>query len=329
MNARGGKAMNFIGSVIKIHRERIGISRRQLSDNMCSEKYIYLIETGARTPSAEMTKLIGNRLGIDLFDYFEYLDCENPVEVHNAMSESIRYRQRGDFVTACNIIDQVSCLSDFKQKPWCYEVEINKANHLTFIERKYEDSIKIVLQLIDKMESRYKTDLYMSNVYVLLTTNYMLTGRLVEAKATIQLAEKLIYHKEPNLRYSVHIVSVKISSMIVKYELGKYEEVIAAAEDLLEYNSCYSSCERLFYGYFYLAFANYKLNRMEKVLPWFKKGIYALIIKDRPLDVYYLIEEPLFKALLECGQIGTEIVGDFTQKYHLEERIETLNRQRA
>lgn len=41
--------MNYIGNVIKEFRDRKQISRKMLSENVCTEKYVYLIEKGERT----------------------------------------------------------------------------------------------------------------------------------------------------------------------------------------------------------------------------------------------------------------------------------------
>lgn len=73
--------MNHIGNVIKEYRSLIGMSRNDIAKNICTEKYVYLIEKGQRTPSADMTRLLGDNLGIDLFEYYQYLDCINPIEV--------------------------------------------------------------------------------------------------------------------------------------------------------------------------------------------------------------------------------------------------------
>lgn len=52
--------VNWIGKVIKEHRDIVGMSRKTLSEDICTEKYIYLIEKGKRTPSANVIKLLGD-----------------------------------------------------------------------------------------------------------------------------------------------------------------------------------------------------------------------------------------------------------------------------
>ncbi len=98
--------MNCIGSVIKEYRKRKKISRKSLADGLCSEKYIYLIEKGERTPSAEMSALLGDKLGIDLFEYYEYVDCIDPIDVNQAIKLFTRYRNGNDMVALKRVTDE-------------------------------------------------------------------------------------------------------------------------------------------------------------------------------------------------------------------------------
>ncbi len=50
------------------------MSRKELAENICSEKYLYLIEKGDRTPSSEITRLLGDKVGVDIFKYYAVYD---------------------------------------------------------------------------------------------------------------------------------------------------------------------------------------------------------------------------------------------------------------
>lgn len=66
--------MNYIGSIIRDSRNRLRMSRKELAENICSEKYLYLIEKGDRTPSSEITRLLGDKVGVDIFKYYAVYD---------------------------------------------------------------------------------------------------------------------------------------------------------------------------------------------------------------------------------------------------------------
>lgn len=59
--------MNHIGNVIKTLRCNLGLAAIDTAKDICTEKYLYLIEKGERIPSVEITRFIGTRLGTDLF----------------------------------------------------------------------------------------------------------------------------------------------------------------------------------------------------------------------------------------------------------------------
>jgi DNA-binding XRE family transcriptional regulator len=63
--------MNRIGNVIKEFRCKFDMSRKELSANICSEKYVYLIEKGERSPSTDITVAFSDKRrplhGIDYY----------------------------------------------------------------------------------------------------------------------------------------------------------------------------------------------------------------------------------------------------------------------
>ena len=317
--------MNHIGSLIKEFRNRLSISQKTLAEDICSEKFIYLIEKGDRTPSAEMTKLIGNRLGVDLFDYFQYLDCKNPIEVREYMSKIILNRQKGNYKLVNEMLEKAILLPDFKQKPWCYEIDINRIFYMSFVEHRYEEAIEEVELLISRMDPKYHSDVYMANIYTLLSKTYLLNNDLENSKKALVLAQDAIQNKEHNSKYAFCIIGVRISAITLHYLSGEYKETIEEGMKLLEYHSENSACERIFYSYFFLAFAYYKLGNIEQALNWFKKGIFMVLIKDRPYDVYYISGLEVFQEMLNREDLDICSVNEFKLKYGNPEEYKEQN----
>lgn len=307
--------MNHIGNLIREYRNRLEISQKTLAEDICSEKFIYLIEKGSRTPSAEMTKLIGNRLGVDLFDYFQYLDCKDPIEVRECMSKIILNRQKGNYKVVKEIIEEAILLPDFKQKPWCYEIDMNRIFYMSFVEHRYEEAIEEVELLISGIDPKYHSDVYMANIYNLLSKTYLLNNDLVNAKETLILAQDAIRNKEHYAKYAFCIIGVRISAITIHYLSGEYEQAIEEGMALLEYHSENSACERVFYSFFFLAFSYYKLGNIEQALGWFKKGIFMVLIKDRPFDVFYISGQDAFQELLNREDLDICLVNEFKLKY--------------
>ena len=84
--------MNHIGKVIKQFRDLRELSRAELAKGICSEKYVYLIEKGKRTPSTQIMRHFCNKLKTDLFLYYEYLDCKDPINTYFFICE---FNKRG------------------------------------------------------------------------------------------------------------------------------------------------------------------------------------------------------------------------------------------
>lgn len=89
--------MGHIGTIIEKYRQALNMSRKELSENICSEKHIYLIEKGQRSPSTNMLKLLGDRLGVDFFEFLPYLDCNEPLVIRDKLRNFYTYRINLDF----------------------------------------------------------------------------------------------------------------------------------------------------------------------------------------------------------------------------------------
>lgn len=309
--------MNHIGNIIKIYRNILKMSRAKLSENICSEKYVYYIEKGVRTPSAYMVRLFGNKLGVDLFDHFQYLDCINPIEVRKIMKRIMLCRQRGDFNEVKEAMDIAIHLPDFRHKPWVYEIEINRLSYMIFVEHRYHAAMPALNDLIKNIDPKYLTDIYMTNIYILQSIACQLTGDLISAKRAISSAQDVIRNKENIERYAHIIISVKISSMTLHYLSGEFHKGIQEGNELLQYQKEINSYERVYYSYFYLAFAHYKTGACDEAIKWFKKGIYWVLINDRPMDVHYISSQDVFDVLLNNSHISPDMVREFKDKYNI------------
>ena len=69
----------MIGDIIKEQRTMNNMSRQTIAEGICSEKYIYLIERNERNPSAYILDQLSEKLGIDLFEYYQYQNFKNSI----------------------------------------------------------------------------------------------------------------------------------------------------------------------------------------------------------------------------------------------------------
>lgn len=310
--------MNHIGNIIKSYRGMLNMSRAELAENICSEKYVYYIEKGDRTPSAQLLTLFANKLGVDLFDHFPYLDCAHPIEVRKIMKSIIRCRQKGEFCEIDKAMEEASRLPDFKRKPWMYELALNRITYMMFVEQRFEEVLPAVQELIDSIDARHRTEIYMANIYMAQSTIFQIVGNLAGAKNAIAAAREIIKNKEDIQRYANVIITVMNGTMTLSYLSGCYEDTIRAATDMIRFQEKALEYERIHYGYFFLAFALWKTGARADAAAWFKKGLHWVLINHRPMDVGFLSIQDGFSDLLADPAASQDIVREFKNLYGIE-----------
>lgn len=307
--------MNYIGSVIQEYRKMLKMSRRDLSTNICSEKYIYLIERGERTPSAEMTRLIGDKLGIDLFKYYEYLDCENPIRVEAIMKLFDRYRAQNNMNALKEITDEAMELADFNKIPWVYEIKLNNNTYMILKESRYKEAVESINNLLENMESKYFKSICVANFNILLSTSYIMLMDYNHAKETSLAAYEIVSSKQKNEKYAQVVITVKINKITIHFLLGELDEVIKEANLLDQYQTEMASYERSHFTFFYLAFAYYKMGLEEKGISCFLKGLYVSLTKYRPTDIFLLSSYEVFIEILDDPRVPSVLVDQFKKEY--------------
>jgi len=102
----------------------------ELAHGICTDKYIYLIEKGERSPSTEILRLLGNRLGVDYVVYYEYLDCLDPIRVREFMIQMKVIRKNNNQAELMEVTLEAKKIPDFNTLPWKYEVVLNEPSYL-------------------------------------------------------------------------------------------------------------------------------------------------------------------------------------------------------
>lgn len=317
--------MGLIGNIIVEYRNKNKMSRKELSENICTEKYIYLIEKGERNPSASIIKLLGDRLGVDLFSYYEYLDCKNPLLVKEHIEKFEMYRAKLEPQLLDKVTNSAIELEDFRNEPWIFEIEINKISYDIFEKNKYRESIEKVNSFINKLGHKYSRGIYLANAYLLLSICHIFLGDPISAKKASYSAYDAMENKYQIKRYEKTITHIKVNIMILSYLLGEYDNVIREAKEILNHKYKTDSFDRNHYAYFYLAFANYRKGMGDEVIEYFKKGIYLCLADHRAEDIKYIAREDAYKELINDERISRELAAEFKKKYNLGDEISHID----
>ncbi len=310
--------MKQIGNVVEKCRNAAGLSRKELSENICCEKYLYMIEKDQRTPSATVVSLLGDKMGVDLFEYYEYLECERPIEVKGIMDRFEKYRRETELDRLACANEEAVLLDDFKREPWKYECELNRLSIKVLKDLEFTEAVGPIQELIEEMEQNKSNNKCLVNFYILLSTCFQMSREIEKAKEVICLAEKAISGKEKIKKYLHIAITLSINKMTLYYYLGENDKVIEEGMKLhkYEYDTCCQS--RSHHTFFYLAFAHYQKGHQEIGLEWFTKALCAMLVRKKAADMYFLSRYEMFGVMLRDRRIPKELVEKIKKTYTIE-----------
>ncbi len=307
--------MNHIGNIIHKLRLKQGMSRKKLCENICSDKYLYMVEKGLRSPSTEIVRLLSIRLGNNLFEYYEFLDCDEPIQVNKLVNKFTMYRAIADFNKLEEANDRAAKLPDFKKAPWKYEIEVNNVAHSVFVDHKYEVVIEKINQLIDKIEPRYREEGFTANLYIMLSTCYQFYHNIEKSKEAILKANEILNNKTMLPRYSQIIISVKLNIMTLAHISGENDLAIEHGIWINHYQLETNTYERANFTYYYLAYAYYNKEMKKEAVEWFEKCLYELLIHYSPVPAYYISTYGPFYELFSRDYISEELINKIKKQY--------------
>lgn len=307
--------MNHIGKIIKEFRRITDISRKDLARDICSEKYIYLIEKGERTLSVEMVRLIGDRVGEDLFDYYPYLDCSDPIAVREILKKFEICQRTSDYARMEEIVAEAGNRPDFQAKPWVYELQANRLLCLAFLQNEYDEVIKCINQILPDIEPRYINSIHVVNLYLLLATCYQITGDLASSKRVLELVQAIVCPKYKIEKYDHIIVTARLSLLTLHYYMKEFAQAIREGEALLQYQYDHNSYARIDYVYAFLAFSYYRTKAYDKAFAYLNQAVNMLMTHKRTLDFQHITTQDVFRAMTEDERINRELIHKLKEAY--------------
>lgn len=311
----------MIGDIIEEQRILLNMTRKELSEGICTEKYIYLIEKNERNPSAYILNNLSERLGIDLFEYYQYLDYENKDLVLEYKEKFERYIQLGDMEKLKEEGLKAVELEDFKREPLSYDIDIIKILHKILVEGKTTEGIKELNGILEIKELNID-NVTLINAYVALSTCYQIEGQFNKAKEAVEVAYEMIKNKAEFSRYRTVIITVLISFISLLYNLKEYDELIKHSNDLLAFQEKYSEYNRIYYVDFYMAIAYYKTNKLSKSKEHFMRGLHSALLFKSKLDMKYIAEIKEFKDVANKLEINQYLLEQFYEVLELPDGID-------
>lgn len=307
--------MNHIGNVIKEYRGILHMSRHELAENICSEKYLYMVETGKRTPSCHMVRSLGDKMKVDLCKYSEYFDCLNPVKVGSFIEKFYIYRRDNNYAALKEATEEALKIEDYHKAPWRYEIQLNCLITKVFGERDFIKPIPELNAVISEMERKKVSGPCLISLYVLLSTCYQMARDIDNARNVVTRTMEAIKGKQGNAKYVQVAAAAKLNEITMHHLAGEFEAVIEEAQALFEYENEMSYREYTHYGYFFLAFAYYESGRKENGMKWFHKALSAMLVTHKAEDMYYIAAYDVFKTMMSDRMMSKDLLHEFMNEY--------------
>jgi len=307
--------MGHIGTIIEKYRQDIGMSRKELAEDICSEKYIYLIEKGERTPSVNLLKLIGEKMGVYLFGFYTYIDCEDPVGVRENVKLFHMCRINLDFGVLKNATEQAENIPDFKNKPWCFEIVLNKIYNIAFEEKRYAEALFQLETLIKEVKLYEVSDVFLVNAYTLTTTCALVTMDVDIARDAAIRAHEIIQGYHDIELCDQLLTKVTVNLMGAHYSNNEMDEVIERGKELIRIKQSRDSYGKIHFVYLLMALAYYVKNQWDEAVICLKKAAYFLMADNKPEDVSFIALDGKFRTMLDDLSPYSEIIDYFRKEY--------------
>lgn len=307
--------MNHIGNVIKEYRGMLHISRHELAENVCSEKYLYMVETGKRTPSCHMVRLLGDKMRVDLCKYSEYFNCMKPVQVRSLIEKFYIYRRDNNYAALKEATEEALKIEDYQKDPWKYEIQLNYLLAKVLGERDFINTIPRLTSVISEMEEKKISGPCLISLYVLLSTCYQMARDIDNARNVVSRTMEAIKGKQKNAKYVQVTAAAKLNEITLHHTAGEFEAVIEDVHAFFEYENEMSYREYTHYSYFFLAFAYYESGRKEKGMKWFHKALSTILVTCKAEDISYIAGYKVFKTMLSDPMLSKDLLHEFLNEY--------------
>lgn len=298
--------MGNIGLLIKKLRETKGISVRELAHNICTEKYIYLIESGTRNPSTMIMEKIGFKLGVDIMEYWAYLDCKNPTLVKQVIDQFEVFRKSREIDKLIQLTYYIDQDLDFMHLPWRYELEFNlileNLMHATAFETTGERIRKAILDLggeLNAYESAKINSVMLLKFYNLYSMYFFSNGEIEEGDRVIKALYFIIEKKKYIHSFKDKFISIATNyynRLLENNDLGDFEPSI---KQFLVYQMKINHLDRVYLTYFLLAYYYSKINEDEKAKKHLKHFINLGEVFGDMNDYTHLLEYPFVMEYLK------------------------------
>lgn len=302
----------MIGDLLKEQRILKGLSRKELAEGICSEKYIYLIEKNERNPSVYILNDLSERLAFDFFPYYGYLEFEKPDLVVQHRQKFDYDVQKGDVFHLKKEAEKASKLNDFQKEPLIYDIKVINLYYKVLVENKVEETISELEKLLAK-DDLVIGSIALIHTKVILASAYQKKGDLNSAEKITLRAYEMVKQKKGFDRYNTVAITVLIALITLYFNNEDYEKMLSVSKELRTYQKEKNDYNRIYYVEFYLAFAYLEKNQKEEAKKHFMDGVHSALLFKNAFDIQTIMEFKGFEELSKKLNIDQKYLEQFKE----------------
>lgn len=296
----------MVGDIIKKQRLALNLPRRKLAEGICSEKHIYLIENNERNPSANILNGLSDRLGLDLFSYYQYSGHENKEQIMEHRRNFSLYVKKHDFKNVKIESERASKLSAFQEEPFIYDVKIADIYFEIIVQRETKKAIKELEDILNNKEITIDP-ITLVYGYIALAISYIMENQLNKAQDAITIAYQMVEYKTRFPRYNTAIITVYILYSSLLYLNEEYQELIEHSKLLRDFQEEHCELNRTYYVDFYLSFAYYHMDKYIKSKDHFIRAVSILLLFENKEDIRTITQMKDFSRITQKLKIDSEL----------------------
>lgn len=288
----------MIGKILLCYRNKRGLSRKELSQGICSEKYIYLIETNQRNPSIFVMDKLSQKLGVNLAEFTSYLDYKDPVKCKHYSEVFFELRINSQFDKLLALTEEAKALEDFQKAPLKYEIIINHSLFDVLFRSRNTDVSTLITHLF-KTDSNEISQVQKGILFLIRSIAYQNLKRYSEASQDLIKSKDLLRPVDYDCHYCDYYISTSLNEASLELHLGHFQKVIDLCDQLITFMIESRTLDRLHFVHAYLTISYFMLEKLDPAKEYFDKIIQRLNFEYRLYDYHLLLTVKGFKAVYD------------------------------
>lgn len=274
-----------LGSLIKAMRREKKISVSDMSQGICSERFIYMIENNKNVPSFEIITMFSKKIGANILDYFEYIGFDKPIasKAYVDQMRLLRYKREYKMIQYSTEIIERSL--DALKSPLCYEILSNRVVLEIYVNQDLEKARVLLIEGIESM-TEYKLDWILNNQYKLenysfinlfnyLFIYYQIVGNEEKASELLDFLMKSVEALQYRTEFNVLYISISINYYYKQIITVKSEEILEGLMNLLNFQIDCNNLNRIFLTYYLISLYYFNAQLFEESKRYFEKFVAA------------------------------------------------------